>query len=151
MHNLGDSKDIINKFSPVAFCLQETNLGAKHAQFPKGYTVARKDRERCSRLSGGVAIVFQGGTPTRDFQLSTSFEAIAVTILSYKTITICTLHIPPHTHFTTKNLENLVEQLPKPFVLVGDFNAHSTLWGSDKADQRGQVVEDFVLSNDICL
>lgn len=151
IHNLGDIKDIINKFSPVAFCLQETNLGAKHSHFLKGFKVARKDREHCNRLSGGVAIVVQGSTPTRDVQINTSFEAVAVTILSYKTITICSLYIPPHTLFTTKNLENLVEQLPKPFILVGDFNAHSTLWGSDKTDARGQAVEDFILSNDICL
>lgn len=143
IHNLGDVKDIINKYSPTAFCLQETNLGAKHTQVLKGFTVVRKDRECCSRLSGGVAIAVQGGIPTRDVELSTSFEAVAVTILSYKTITICSLYIPPHVNLSCKNLHNLVEKLPKPFILVGDFNAHSTLWGSEKSDQKGQLMEDF--------
>lgn len=40
--------------------------------------------------------------------------------------------------------------MPKPFLLVGDFNAHCTLWGSEKTDQRGKLI-DFILSNDICL
>lgn len=151
IHNLGDIKDIINKFSPVAICLQETNLGAKNTHFLKGFTVVRKDREHSSRLSGGVAIVVQGGTPTRYIKLNTSLEAVAVTVLAHKTITICSLYVPPHQHITALELHGLTAQLPKPFVLVGDFNAHCTLWGSEKTDKRGQLIEDFILSNNICL
>lgn len=151
LQNLGDIKDIINKFSPVAFCLQETNLGAKHTRVLKNYTVVRKDRQHCSRLSGGVAIVIKSGTPTQAITLNTSLEAVAVRIITHKTISICSIYIPPHKQLTLRELEDLTAQLPEPFVLVGDFNAHGTLWGSDKTDQRGQLIEDFILSNDICL
>ena len=50
-----------------------------------------------------------------------------------------------------KNLENLTEQLPKPFILVGDFNSHNTLWFDKKNDQRGKIIENFILKNDICI
>lgn len=149
--NLGDIKDIFNKFSPIAFCLQETNLGAKHTRILKGYTVVRKDRQHCIRLSGGVAIVVKGGIPTRAITLNTPLEAVAVSIIAHKTISICSIYIPPHEQLTLRELEDLTAQLPEPFVLVGDFNAHGTLWGSDQTDQRGQLIEDFILSNDICL
>lgn len=88
--NLGDIKDIINKVSPIAFCLQETNLVARHKQVLKRFTVVRKDSEWWSSISGGVATAIQGNTPTREVKVTTRFEAI------------CRLYIPPHTHTTTK-------------------------------------------------
>lgn len=151
IHNLGDIKDIIEHFSPVAICLQETNLGPKNINFLKGFTVVRKDRENASRLSGGVAIIVQGGIPTREIKLNTSLEAVAVTVLSHKVISICSVYIPPHEHVTLQQLDDLTAQLPEPFLLVGDFNAHCTLWGSEKTDNRGQVIEDFILSTNTCL
>lgn len=151
IHNLGDIKDIMQNFSPIALCLQETNLGPKNSNFLKDFTVVRKDRENASRLSGGVAIIVQGGTPTREIKLNTSLEAVAVTVLSHKTISICSVYIPPHEHVTLRQLDDLAAQLPEPYLLVGDFNAHCTLWGSEKTDNRGHVIEDFVLSTSICL
>ena len=29
-------------------------------------------------------------------------------------------------------------------IIVCDFNAHGTMWGSDKTDKNGQVIEQFV-------
>lgn len=113
----------------------------------QGFKVARKDRECCSRLSGGgVAIVVQGGTATRDGKLNTSFEAIAATILSKNTTTICSFYIPPHTHFTTKHLENIAEQLPKLFILVGDFNAHSTVGVVIKQGRSLKILFSHIIS-----
>lgn len=111
---MGDIKDIMQNFSPIALCLQETNLGPKNSNFLKDFKVVRKDREIASRLSGGVAIIVQGGTPTREIKLNTSLEAVAVTVLSHKTISICSVYIPPHEHITLRQLDDLVAQLPEP-------------------------------------
>lgn len=113
--NLSDIKDIFTSFSPVALCLQETNLGPKNTKILKGYTVIRRDRSQSNRLSGGVAIVVQSGIAVREVIVNSFIETAAVTILSHKTITICSIYIPPHTHFTVKDLELIAEQLPKPF------------------------------------
>lgn len=49
-------------------------------------------------------------------------------------------------------LENLINQLPKPYFLCGDFNAHNIIWGSKNTDQRGkmleEILEDLTLLND---
>lgn len=95
IHNLGDIQDITHNFSPVVFCLQETNLGSANRRFLKGFLVFRKDREHTSRLSGGVAIIIKNGTPVGHVTLNTSLEAVAVTALSYKTISVCSIYIPP--------------------------------------------------------
>ena len=36
-------------------------------------------------------------------------------------------------------------------MLVGDFNGHNVLWGSNDNDPRGELIEDFIAKNDICL
>ena len=38
-------------------------------------------------------------------------------------------------------------QLPSPFLILGDFNAHSPVWGSPNTNTRGQIIEDFITSN----
>ena len=36
-------------------------------------------------------------------------------------------------------------------MLVGDFNGHNVLWVSNDNDPRGELIENFITENDICL
>ena len=58
-----------------------------------------------------------------------------------KAVTVCNIYIPPSVNVSLSDLEQLIQQLPAPFVLVGDFNAQSPLWGDVRQDSRGQMVE----------
>ncbi|GBO06985.1 hypothetical protein AVEN_255363-1 [Araneus ventricosus] len=49
------------------------------------------------------------------------------------------------------DLDTLVIQLPTPFILLGDFNGHSTLWGSDVTNSRGRQIEQLISNNCLCL
>ena len=61
-------------------------------------------------------------------------------------------HLPPPTMvFNSTNLEDLINQLPLPFVIAGDFNSHNTLWGCNKLDRRGQLVEDILIKRNLCI
>ncbi|KAL4092398.1 hypothetical protein QTP88_026901 [Uroleucon formosanum] len=44
-------------------------------------------------------------------------------------------------------IDNIIKQLPKPFVLLGDFNSHSAFWGSEITDARDKSLEK-ILDND---
>lgn len=151
LKNINDIKDILDTVSPVALCVQETNLGCMHSNILKKYQVFRRDREQASRLSGGAAIILQSGVPAQELKLNTPLEAVAATIIAFKTLTVCSVYLEPNLKITLHDLENLFCQLPEPYLVVGDFNAHSPLWGSEKSDTRGQLIEDFILSSDICL
>ena len=58
-----------------------------------------------------------------------------------KTLPVCNVYLPPSLDVNFSDLEHLIEQLPAPLVLVGDFNAHSPLWGDVRHDSRGQMVK----------
>ena len=36
-------------------------------------------------------------------------------------------------------------------MLLGDFNAHNPLWGSENLTPKGRVIETFITQNDLCL
>ena len=41
-----------------------------------------------------------------------------------------------------------MNQLPTPIIMMGDFNAHNTVWGGDKTSARGKIIDDYNL---LCL
>ena len=55
-----------------------------------------------------------------------------------KTLTVCNVYLPPSLDLNFSDLEHLIEQLPAPFVFIGDFNVHSPLRGDMRQDSRGQ-------------
>lgn len=83
--------------------------------------------------------------------LKTKIEAVAVTVVHFKTITVCSIYLEPHQTVTLQDMETLLEQLREPYLLVGDFDAHSSFWASEETNTRGLVLEDFILCNNVCL
>ena len=61
--------------------------------------------------------------PHRKINLSTDLQAVAVSRSMHKTITFCSMHIPPSYALDSRELDNLLEQLSSPFILSGDINA----------------------------
>ena len=55
---------------------------------------------------------------------------MAIKVKAHKTITLCSVYLPPcdHFNFNPKDLQDIIDQLPSPFILMGDFNGHHTLW-----------------------
>ena len=73
------------------------------------------------------------------------------TITTSKTITICSLYLPPIENLKIVLLSRLIGQLSTPFVVCGDFNGHSITWGCDKNNSRGDRIDNFITDNNICL
>jgi len=107
--------------------------------------------ENNGTLHGGVAILVKNTTPHQQLHISTGLHAIALRATCHKTITICSIYLSPSTAYSINKLETLIGQLPPPVLLLGDFNAHSEQWGSNKRSTRGKMVEDFLLKSNLSL
>lgn len=59
--------------------------------------------------------------------------------------------MPNQTDFSLPDLENIIRQLPKPFILVGDFNSHNIVWGSNITNSRGKTVEKLIQNENLVL
>ena len=63
-------------------------------------------------------------------------QAKAVSISAHKTITMCSIYLPTISILNPKEINQLVDQLPSPYILVGDVNAHIKLWGCKDHNKR---------------
>ena len=68
-----------------------------------------------------------------------------------KTVTFCSLYLPPSLKWNKADIEDLLNQLPPPVVLMGDFNAHSRYWGCPKDDSKGKLISDLLLQCNLSL
>jgi len=101
------------------------------------------------RASGG-AIYVKTFFPSKQINLKTHLEAIAISIqLNEINFNVCNLYLPNQTKIELSNIENIIKQLPKPFIILGDFNAHCTMWGSEKTDNRGKIIEKLLENDNI--
>ena len=61
------------------------------------------------------------------------------------------MDIPPNFHLETEHLDTLLKQLPSPCILVDDFNGHNILWECKDNKPKGNIIEDCITKNDLCL
>ena len=82
------------------------------------------------RASGDVSILVNENIPQSIVKLNINLQAVAVKVTDHKTITLCSVYLPSRNHFkfNPKDLQDVIDQLPSPFILMGDFNGHHTLW-----------------------
>ena len=136
---------------PSVFCLQETYLKPEDTFTFKGFNTYNYIHSDCLRASGGSSIFVHSSCPQREIKLKTDLQAVAVSVTLEKEITLCSIYIPPSFALRPIHLNSLLQQLPSPFILLGDFNGHNVLWGSKDNAPRGDLIEDFISQNDICL
>ena len=142
---------LLTLLRPSVFCLQETYLKPEDTFTFKGFNTYNHIHSDCLRASGGSSIFVHSSCPQREIKLKTDLQAVAVSVTLEKEITLCSIYIPPSFALRPKHLNSLLQQLPSPFMLLGDFNGHNVLWGSKDNDPRGDLIEDFITQNDICL
>ena len=155
----GDIHQLIKETKSVILCLQETKLPAEKVFKIKGFrsylqNLEVGDRQVGERRTahGGVGIFVKNFASSYRVDLQTDLQAVAVSVKVHKRITVCSLYLPPSKVVSRDQLQNLIDQLPKPFLLLGDFNAHHSMWHDPREiDERGKMVVEFVAANDIAL
>lgn len=59
--------------------------------------------------------------------------------------------MPPNKNFTTLEIEQVIDQLTPPYIVLGDMNSHHSLWGSTQTDSKGRKIEKLLDDNKILL
>ncbi|GFO10087.1 RNA-directed DNA polymerase from mobile element jockey [Plakobranchus ocellatus] len=145
--NFEELKLLLNRSQSAVVALQECRLGEGQVP-PRGYTLLLPQ----GGSSGGeAALLIRNGTRFSEIDLRTGLHAAAATISLEKTLTVCSLYLPPNSQVSKLSLAELFEQLPKPFLVPGDFNAQSPAWGDSRRDGRGRMLEEFTDENDFII
>jgi exonuclease III len=148
---LNDIKIIIQNHNPTIICLQETNLNGNFNPHINNFNTYTTNRTDYVRHSGGVAILAHSEYPSSRVSVQSTLEMVTIYFQLETKITLCSIYIPNQNQFDASDIENIIQQLPTPFLLTGDFNSHSTYWGSDKTDDRGKQIEKITEVDNITL
>ena len=48
-------------------------------------------------------------------------------------------------------MNKLLQQILKPYLLLGDLDSHSTVWGSQKINKKAKDLEKVIQNNNLCI
>ena len=142
---------LLKDYEPAALYLQETHLKDTDNISIRNYTAFHTFSANNERAAGGVSIFINNNAPHSQITLNNNLQAVAVSITLHRVITLCSIFIPLSSRLSPKDLDDLVPQLPSPFILLGDFNGHNILWGSKDINDKGRIIESFIDYHGLCL
>jgi len=107
-------------------CLQETKLSLTSQLTLKHYSAYHTYCNSASDNypSGGVTTFVRHTIQHRSLSLNTPLQAQAIVVTLDQAVTICNLYLPLNTNVNFSDLDNLLQQLPTPCLILGDFNAY---------------------------
>ena len=149
--NFNELSLLTQTYNPKLICLQETHFKETVHHNIRNFTLYNAFSPDPDKAKGGASILVHQGVIYSQVPLKTKLQAIAVQGSLSKTLTICSIYIPPSQNLLDQELDALVQQLPKPFILLGDFNSHNPLWGSTSTNDKGKKLENFIANNNLCL
>lgn len=142
---------LLKDFNPSVLCIQETKLLPTHTFVLKNYSIYRKDNLVSGNAKGGVLIAVSKNYHSEHITLHTTYQSVAVRVWLDSPITFCSIYLHHQDLITTDLLHDLLKQLPQPFILTGDFNAHCDMWGSSHTDARGTALENLLHLSHVAL
>ena len=143
---------ILHEEDPSCLCLQELKIQNEHQHVNlnnlyKTYIKLPDNENNISK--GGVLVAVKTSIAHTHLPLITTLQAVAVSFPTGKLKSVCSIYLPPNVNIETEHLDDLVEQLPKPTLIMGDFNAHSPLWYDQNLDTRGSRIENLIDTTDL--
>ena len=129
-------------------CIQETHLTSNLRFSIRGYETYRMDRE--DRHKGGVLILVKNNILASPFKIETNSEAEIHGVkfnIQNQEITVYNFYCPDNRDLCLHKLDTPSEHC----IIIGDFNSHSTSWGYQETDTRGEVVEDWQIDSRLVL
>lgn len=139
---IDDLKMLIIRYSPIVLAVQE--LKTQQFKTPKlsGYKVI-------TSLNSKAAIFIRDGYFFEEVDVGLDLEAVGIKLKLKTEVTIISLYLPPNEYFSLNNLNSLILNVSGKLIITGDVNARSTLWGSDRTDNRGKIIEKFCYQSNL--
>ena len=142
---------LITKYCPAIICLQETHLKNNTTINMKNYYSYNYIKQYTDRPCGRSSIIINNNIPHSKITLNTNMQAVAISATLHKTITVCSVYIPLNEEPKELELNNLIEQLPRSFIIMGDLNSNNEIWERKKTDKKGKVIESLLNQHHLCM
>ena len=141
---LGHGQEVIHflnktEYNHHVICVQETWYnGSRMINIPNYQCICR---DRIGQSRGGCALYIHDSINYDDYICDEELELQSISILFGKQkMTLVNFYNP-----CKKLDENILDKIfsyaiQSEYIIIGDFNAHNTLWGSEKNDANGNII-----------
>ena len=129
-----DLRLLLSTYQPLVVCLQETLLTSIPISIPHYHFLSSP-----SSLSDTSILIHQS-IPYELLSLPTSLPCTIARVFLRRWLTIVSLYLSPSVPIDFSQLDSLLSRLPRPFLLLGDFNCRNTLWGDTVISTRGRLL-----------
>ena len=68
-----------------------------------------------------------------------------------KTYTVASVYVPPSEAINELAFDIMINRFSSRYLILGDFNGHSHLWGANQENERGKVVEKLIDRHNLIL
>ena len=145
---------IINNKLPHIIALQETHLipSLNSPTAPKNFKMYQNNDVSLQQTAKrGVALLVSKSVQHNLVNINSDILNVALEIYAETPFVVINVYISPNEGLNPNSLQRLIDNINKPIVLIGDFNAWSPLWGSSKYNKKGKVISDFIQTNNLIL
>jgi ribonuclease HI len=100
---------------------------------------------------GGAALLIHTSIPFSEINIKSPdcpFDIVAAKV--YNTV-YASIYISPNCHPSREHLQGLLTGLGENCIIMGDFNAHHPIWGSNSANRMGRMIIDLLSEHNLCL
>lgn len=141
-HNLDELKILLTRHNPTIVTLQEI-IRIPNLNSPPLNNYNWFFHQATNTSNHSVCIGIQKHIPSKQINLSSNIPAIAAKISSPIECTIVSLYLSPSlpSAFLALETENILQQLPSPTIVLGDFNAQHSSWGCPTTNSRGNLLQ----------
>ena len=149
-------KYMLSTYSPIALCIQETLASNRTLRESSGYSVKQSDVTRNDMHERGGAILINKRFQYEKLHLNTELQTVPVRVCVGKAYAICSVYLA-HTDLGKQKIADLIDQLPQPFLIMGDMNAKSLTWGDSQGgapiqtNRKGTIFEELTLEKPITI
>lgn len=141
-NKIGELCKIIETLKIDVVLLQETFLARDKVIKINNFNIIRVDR---NRRGGGVLIAIKNNWSYKMINIESNSDEIELVGCSLKidereNLDIVSIYLNHNININMSHLDNIFNKIKKPFIIGGDFNAHSMEWGCNNNSIRADVI-----------
>ena len=134
---------LLHDRNPACVCLNETFLNDPNTFSCRMYS----SHFETNALQRNNLILVRHDIPFQPLQLQTTLNALSIQLHLDKRYTVCSIYLKPSEDLDPVLLNDLLSQLPSPFLLLGDFNARHRSWFDVITNSRGNCILNVLQSH----
>lgn len=123
----------------------ETFLKPEEVSNFKNFNIFRLDR--VNRQGGGLAFLVRRDLTAKVIYAYNDPWEVQILILRVREMDITLIYNPPNNIIEKETLENLQNNMGPSFIIIGDFNSHNALWGSEHNSRNSEEIVEFALNH----